>query len=1185
MSTRTVFLLLGIALLSFAAVALAALALASTAAAAPPPQGPVQPEGPRPLAQVQVVAMPALDNQALLAAELQRRGPGIAPRFAHAVPVRLTPDTAGTWDRLADGRWLWRLRVRSAGAVSLNLGFTQYRMPAGGRLAVYTLDRSAEFVFTDADNEAHGQLWTPLLPGDEVVVEATLPAEARSALQLELAAVNHGFTDLKSVLQSGSCNVDVVCGAADGFPQVDLWRDQMRAVARLVIGGNTACTGFLVNNTANDGKPYLMTAAHCGVGPATAPSLVAYWNFYNSFCRPPNTPGAGGRGNGSLSQFNTGSFWRAGYGVSDFTLVELDDPIHPAHQPFWAGWDARNLAPASAVTIHHPRAEEMRISFENDPLTVTSYLGSTSPGDGTHLRVADWDLGTTEPGSSGSPLFSPEGRVVGQLHGGFAACGNDAADWYGRFAASWTGGGTPTSRLRDWLDPLGLGVQVWNGFGGRPDFTLRVTPREQGACLPASAAYSVTVQAIGGFTETVTLSAVNLPAGVSPAFSLNPVPPDQTSRLTLGTAGAAPGRYTFELVGAAASLVHTATVGLNLAASTFGPPTLISPADGATGLDPMPTFQWQAVPGATGYELQIATDAGFADIVYAATVPAAQTSAQIGEPLARGTTHFWRMAVHNPCGRGPFSPARRFTTQYPPGQCPVGAQLVTLFADDFESGAAGWTSEGSGNTWALWSQRVRSGAFAYHADTPSTVTDQRLASPAIPLPATELPIYLSFWNYQHMESRGSGGCFDGGLLEVSTNGGATWQQVEAGLLTDPYDGPISSGFNNPLAGRPAWCGDPQDWLESIVDLAPYAGRTIRLRFRVGTDSSVRREGWTIDDVVVQACQVGGPRIVVDPSALASSQSPGSAVQQVLHIRNEGQTPLTWRIAEEPAAAHRAAVALAVPAGSPERLSPAAAPRSRSAPLIPAEDVINDGSFEAGTPNPFWGESSVAFGSPLCSRTTCNPNVGSGPRTGAWWAWFGGVARVRETASLTQTVVLHPGAPAELSFWLEMPTAQAPATLTVSLDNTVLFQATAADASRYATYTRVRADVGAFADGRPHALRFHAVTASNGAAVTNIFVDDVALNDNLVPPCSRLEDVPWLSVFPTQGTLEPFGAGSKAAVAATVTFDASGLNLGLYRAHLCVTSNDRDNPLVVVPVRMEVFRHPVRTYLPLLLRGP
>ncbi|MBD3222870.1 T9SS type A sorting domain-containing protein, partial [bacterium] len=141
---------------------------------------------------------------------------------------------------------------------------------------------------------------------------------------------------------------------------------------------------------------------------------------------------------------------------------------------------------------------EKAISFEDDPTTTTSYLGTSSPGNGTHIRVADWDDGTTEPGSSGSPLYSPDGHIVGQLHGGYAACGNDLADWYGRVSVSWNGGGTGSSRLSDWLDPLGLAPQTLDlfdpnatGLGVEPFAGLEAQGEPGGPFAPSSLAYTL----------------------------------------------------------------------------------------------------------------------------------------------------------------------------------------------------------------------------------------------------------------------------------------------------------------------------------------------------------------------------------------------------------------------------------------------------------------------------------------------------------------------------------------------------------------------------------------------------------------------------------------------------------------------------------------------------------------------
>lgn len=404
---------------------------------------------------VAALAVAPVDREAVAREDEKREGEGLAPRYAIPNSVRVSPAADGTWENLGDDYRVWRLRIGSPGAMSINLGFTRYLMPRGGRLFIYAADVSDVIrPFTDEDNESHEQLWTPPVLSDDIVVELTVPTAAVAALRLELTSINvgyRGFGDL-SVEKSGSCNVDVVC------PEGDLWRDQIQSVAVISTGGSTFCTGFAVNNTAQDLKPYFMTANHCGISSGNAASLVTFWNYQNSTCRPPGSAASGGPGNGSLSQFQTGSFFRAGNGTSDFTLVELDDAPNPTWNVVLAGWDNSSGDSTSAVGIHHPNTDEKRISFENDPTATSSYLGTTSPGDGTHVRIIDWDLGTTEPGSSGSPVFNQDHRVVGQLHGGGAACGNNLSDYYGRFSVSWTGGGSASTRLRDWLDPGNTGL-------------------------------------------------------------------------------------------------------------------------------------------------------------------------------------------------------------------------------------------------------------------------------------------------------------------------------------------------------------------------------------------------------------------------------------------------------------------------------------------------------------------------------------------------------------------------------------------------------------------------------------------------------------------------------------------------------------------------------------------------------
>ena len=803
-----------------------------------------------PLSEVDTLHLSGLDGQALRARDAAEHRPGVAPSFAEPVAVELTPKQRGTWD-LDDGVLRWRLRVRSEGALSLSLGFVRYSMPAGGSLEIYTPDGAHRHrPFTAADNEDHGQLWTPLLPGDQMVIDLRLPVDALSELELRLGRVLHGYKPFGKVEKSGSCNVDVICSEGDG------WRDPIRSVAVIGTGSGTFCTGFMVNNTAQDLKPYFMTAFHCGIDAAAAPSLVVYWNYENSTCRAPGSASSGQAGDGSLSQFQTGSVLRAASSASDFTLVELDDDPDPAWGVHWAGWDRSPGDFPGATGIHHPSTDEKRISFENDPTTTTGYLSATVPGPGTHIRVADWDVGTTEGGSSGSPLFSLEQRVIGQLHGGYAACGNDRDDWYGRISVSWTGGGTAATRLSDWLDPVGTGAVTLDGRDPAADFGLTVSPSSLGICAGSDAVFDITLTSILDFNEPVSLSLSGEPAGTTAVFgNATPTPP-ATTTLTVGnTAGVAPGSYALDVLGDAASVDRNAAATLLVSAAGPAAVSLSTPADDAVGQSVGLTLTWQTVADATTYDLEIATDAAFDNIVASASDIA--ESSWTANDLAGNTEHFWRVRARNGCGTGPWSTTRSFSTESMPGDCPIGRAPEIFFQDDFESGAAGWSSNGTGDTWALQGTNVHGGANAYHADDVTSVSDQRLVSPSVVLPTGRSPLTLKFWNRQEMESR-DGGCYDGGVLEISTDG-STWTRIENELLTDPYDGGILNDWNNPLGGSDAWCGNPQDWLLSVVDLDAWAGQSVRFRFRLGTDSSLGAPGWTLDDVTVSGC--GEPGVV------------------------------------------------------------------------------------------------------------------------------------------------------------------------------------------------------------------------------------------------------------------------------------------------------------------------------------
>ncbi|MEO1088696.1 MAG: hypothetical protein AAFY88_31070, partial [Acidobacteriota bacterium] len=338
---------------------------------------------------------------------------------------------------------------------------------------------------------------------------------------------------------------------------------------------------------------------------------------------------------------------------------------------------------SGAIATHHPSTDEKRISFENDPTTTTSYLQDVSPGAGTHIRVEDWDIGTTEGGSSGSPLFSPAGHVIGQLHGGFAACGNDLDDWYGRVSVSWIGGGSAATRLSDWLDPTDSGVTTLDGRDRAPDFALQLSPQNLGLCAGDDAVLDVTLTSSLGFSETVTLSVTGEPAGTTATFGSTMITPPGATTLTIGnTGGAASGAYTLDVLGDAATVDKT--VSATLLVSTGAPSglTLLAPADAATDQPVDVELSWQAIADASGYDVEVATDAGFSNVVGSASN--ITDSSWTASGLAGSGEYYWRVRARNGCGDGAWSATRSFATEVLPGDCPSGETAEQLWFDDLE---------------------------------------------------------------------------------------------------------------------------------------------------------------------------------------------------------------------------------------------------------------------------------------------------------------------------------------------------------------------------------------------------------------------------------------------------------------------------------------------------------------------
>ncbi len=399
-------------------------------------------------------SMPAADIAAAAAEDLITDQFKDAPwRFGLEREVVFNLENSGTWT-FENGNHVWRLGVDCPNALSISFMLSSFDLPSEAALYVYNSDRTAFLgSFTQENNKEWGGLSLGVLDGSRMVLEYHESPASHGLGSIEIGTIVHGYRSLlhhqDAIVEemtarmgpfgnSGACNINVNC------PEGNDWQVEKRSVALIVNGGYAYCTGSLVNNTANDETPYFLTANHCIGTPNT---WVYYFNHESSDCSG-NT--------GPTDQSISGGTLLVQNGGSDFALIELSSTPPASYNVEYAGWDNSGNIPTAAVGIHHPSGDLKKICFEND----APYQSST--GGAEVWWIDAWELGVTEPGSSGSPLFDNNHRIIGQLYGGAAACSgsvnNGAYDFYGRFNVSWGLGAS------QYLDPLNTGVSVLDSY-------------------------------------------------------------------------------------------------------------------------------------------------------------------------------------------------------------------------------------------------------------------------------------------------------------------------------------------------------------------------------------------------------------------------------------------------------------------------------------------------------------------------------------------------------------------------------------------------------------------------------------------------------------------------------------------------------------------------------------------------
>ncbi|HMX39095.1 MAG TPA: carboxypeptidase regulatory-like domain-containing protein [Saprospiraceae bacterium] len=419
--------------------------------------------------QPQPVVLPPLNVAQAFQEDGQNPG---QTRFAAPLSADISPQQQGAWTVLPNGERVWRCLLQSAGALGLVLHFDQFRLPAGAQFFAYSASRQQVFgAYTAQSMTPSGKFLIGVLPGESAWVEYREPAAAKGQGVIHIDRVDYAYdrsalyapeTQAENFGASLTCNVNINCPAGAD------WQTQKKGVARILMkfsNGSAWCSGTLIANTSGSPEPYFLTAHHCQIIIANATPDFSMWRFdfdYESAtCTNPATEPA--------RKSVLGCERVAFRAETDFLLLKTT-ALPSSYGLHFNGWN-RSDAPSGiskSTLIHHPKGDIKKIAVDNDaaavyPQSITwgAQFGTSEPN--THWKVVP-DVGIYEQGSSGSPMFDQNKRIVGQLHGGVSNACTITAAYYGRFNISWNAGTSPDARLSDWLDPNNTGATTQDGY-------------------------------------------------------------------------------------------------------------------------------------------------------------------------------------------------------------------------------------------------------------------------------------------------------------------------------------------------------------------------------------------------------------------------------------------------------------------------------------------------------------------------------------------------------------------------------------------------------------------------------------------------------------------------------------------------------------------------------------------------
>jgi PKD repeat protein len=391
---------------------------------------------------------------------------GIVNRIGVVKPVEIDIKTDGVRTIIKNRGTIWRYQLNSPDCYAMGINFKLFNLPPNASLFVYNPSKTAlAGAFSDINNKDDSQLTLADFDGNAAVIEYFEPDSVDFKGELVIGSVSLAYRNLHEINQS---RIGINC------PLGDEWQVEKNSVCLMTYNDaryEYFCTGSLVNNVREDGTPYFLTANHCISTNSLARTLITYFNYENKLCNSNDA---------ELSNSLSGASLKASSSSSDFSLLLLSEYPPYSYRPFFSGWDATGRNPENGTCIHHPEGTTKCISSDKDKIADNdiqiSWDDKSVSGLYSHW-VVSFDEGNIESGSSGSPLFDQNKRIVGQLHGG-----DTLESYFGKLSVSWASTSNSAKQLKTWLDPDNSGLKILDGIGTMASPKARFISQMTEAC-------------------------------------------------------------------------------------------------------------------------------------------------------------------------------------------------------------------------------------------------------------------------------------------------------------------------------------------------------------------------------------------------------------------------------------------------------------------------------------------------------------------------------------------------------------------------------------------------------------------------------------------------------------------------------------------------------------------------------